>query len=146
MQIYEAADRAGLDRRLVRAVVLAESGGDPEARSPRGAVGLMQITPVTLQEVKRQNPALPDSDLTDPVYNLSVGTAYLASLMKRFDNDLTLALAGYHMGPTRVARLKRKHPTLSSQQLVDRFAGPQTKAYLRIVRELILEDTVETEN
>ena len=137
--IVEHADATALPRDLVRAVVLAESGGYAAAESPKGAVGLMQITPITLKEVRRHDPDLPRGDLTDPAFNLRVGTAYLAYLLDRFDQDRTLALAAYHMGPTAVRRLQRAHPQLTPEQLVARHAGPQTRAYVAKVTRLVGE-------
>ena len=130
--IERHAAAADLPVELVRAVVRVESSGNPRAVSNKAARGLMQITPITHEEVQRRF-GLADGDLFDPDYNLRVGTIYLRYLLDRFDADLTLALAAYHMGPTRVASLRRKHPQLSSEELVKRFAGPQTRAYVRRV-------------
>ncbi|MDX1682892.1 MAG: hypothetical protein R3336_07230, partial [Phycisphaeraceae bacterium] len=60
-------------------------------------------------------------------------TTYLAQLWDRFKRDPHLTVAAYHMGPTRVARLRRRHPQLSGPELVARFAGPATRAYVRKV-------------
>jgi soluble lytic murein transglycosylase len=132
--IRQYAEAAQLDPALVRAVVLAESSGNPNALSHANAKGLMQITPITHEEAIRRFD-LADGDLFNPLYNLKVGTRYLAYLHDRFDNDRTLALAAYHMGPTRVARLRREHPHLSPAELVAQKAGPQTRAYVKRVLE-----------
>ncbi len=131
--IDEKAEQAGVDPLLVRAVVLAESSGNPEAHSSAKAKGLMQITPITHEDAM-QRFDLPDGDLFDPDYNLTVGTRYLAYLLNRFDDDVTLALAAYHMGPTRVSKLRRENPKLSPNELVEKFAGPKTKAYVKRVK------------
>ena len=68
-------------------------------------------------------------DLFDPDYNVAVGTTYLAYLLKRFDNDRTLAVAAYHMGPTAIRRAMYADPGLSSLDLVQKHGGPQTRAY-----------------
>ncbi|MEM6458137.1 MAG: lytic transglycosylase domain-containing protein [Planctomycetota bacterium] len=128
--IEDRAAAAGLDAELVRRVVRAESGGDPRAESPRGARGLMQVTDITLRDVRQRNPELPGGDLFDADYNLTVGTTYLAYLLERFDGDVTLALTAYHMGPTRVRRVQRANPGITPAQLVARHAGPQTRAYV----------------
>ena len=137
--ITEHAEATDLPRDLVRAVVLAESGGHAAARSNKDAVGLMQITPITLKEVRRHHPDLPRGDLTDPAFNLRVGTAYLAYLLDRFDGDQTLTLAAYHMGPTAVRRLQRAHPDLSPDALIDAHAGPQTRAYVKKVAQTVAQ-------
>ncbi len=134
--IREYAASTGLPVSLVRAVVLIESSGRPAVRSERDAVGLMQITPITLTDVLQRNPEIPKGDLTDPAYNVRIGTTYLAYLLKRFDQDERLALAAYHMGPTAIARARRQHPKLSSEALIKRVAGPKTRAYVaNVLRE-----------
>lgn len=132
-QIREYADAAGLPVELVRAVVTAESGGDPDARSNRGAVGLMQITAITEKDVLQRHPGWAAGDLTDPAYNLKIGTTYLAYLIDRFDGDEMLALTAYHMGPTAVRRIQRKQPGITPTQLLADHAGPMTRAYVRKV-------------
>ena len=128
--IRQHADAAGLPFPLVLEVVRAESSGNPRARSGADARGLMQITPITHDHVLERNRALRRGNLYDPDHNLRVGTLYLSELMRRFDSDLPLVLAAYHMGPTAVADLRRKHPTLDSRALIARHAGPKTRAYV----------------
>ena len=131
----DAAAETGLDPALLRAVVLCESSGDPLAESGAGARGLMQIMPMTHLEAERRF-EIPRGDLFDPEHNVEVGSRYLAYLLDRFDGDARLAVAAYHMGPTRVARLKRENPAMDSVALVAAFAGPATRAYVeRVQRE-----------
>lgn len=132
-QIREHAEATGLDPELVRAVVTAESGGDPDAKSNRGAHGLMQITAITEKDVLQRHPSLERGDLFDVDYNLRIGTTYLAYLIKRFDGDRMLALTAYHMGPTAVRRIQRENPGITPEELLAEHAGPQTRAYVRRV-------------
>ncbi|BAM02197.1 lytic transglycosylase domain-containing protein [Phycisphaera mikurensis] len=125
----DASARHGLDPALLRAVVLCESGGNPDAVSSAGAHGLMQIMPMTHKEAQRRF-GMEAGDLFDPVHNVEVGSRYLAYLLERFDGDRRLAVAAYHMGPTRVARLLRENPQMSSERLVAAHAGPMTRAYV----------------
>lgn len=126
--VQKYARAANLPPELVRSVIRCESGGDPEAHSKADARGLMQITPQTQQEVCRRV-GLSEGDLYNADYNILVGTCYLRQLLDRFDGDALLAVAAYHMGPSRVAQLRVEHPQLSSQELVGQYAGPATRAY-----------------
>lgn len=123
------ADEQGLDLSLVRAVVQAESSWDWQAQSGKDARGLMQVTPIALADV-RERFDVGRGDLFDVDYNLRVGTLYLAYLLKRFEGDVTLAVAAYHMGPTAVAKGLRENPGLASDELVKKIGGPQTRAYV----------------
>ena len=95
--IERYARSQALDPQLVRAVVQAESGFDPQARSTKGAMGLMQLMPETARE-------LGVSDPWDPEQNIRGGTRYLRQMLKRFGGDLEKALAGYNAGPSAVER------------------------------------------
>ena len=142
-RIETYARQAGLPSELVHAVVAVESGGDPKAVSYANARGLMQITPITLADVQSRFdvPAGGVEDLYDPDYNLHIGTVYLAYLLERFEGDTKLALAAYHMGPTAIARLRREHPALSTDELLkldgENQVGSKTRAYVKKVMGLV---------
>ena len=125
----------GLEEALVRAVVVAESSGNPYARSSVGATGLMQILPAAESDVLRDR-GYARGDLEDPDYNLKIGTAYLKSLMDRFDRKPELAVAAYHMGASRLRRLQNKHPRLEDMTLIRQKANPTTRAYVLRVMKL----------
>lgn len=95
--IREAAQRYGIDPALVRAMIWVESRYDPYAVSPRGARGLMQLTPTTARSVGVAN-------AFDPRQNVFGGVKYLSLLLKEHDGDLRLALASYNAGPAAVRR------------------------------------------
>jgi hypothetical protein len=111
-----AARRHSLDPDLVQAVVAVESGFRPDAVSPKGAQGLMQLMPYTAR-------ALGVKDSFDPAANLDGGTRYLRALIKRYDGDVTRALAAYNAGEGAVARHGGVPPY------------PETLAYVRKVLE-----------
>ena len=86
-----AAEKYGLDPKLVKSVVIVESGGDPRAVSHKGAAGCMQLMPGTAADLGVRN-------RLDPWQNIAAGTQYLRDLLVRFNGDLVLALAGYNAG------------------------------------------------
>lgn len=86
-----AAERHGVDPKLIKSVVVVESGGDPEAISRKGAAGCMQLMPGTARGLGVKN-------RFDPWQNIAAGTKYLRDLLVRFNGDLVLALAGYNAG------------------------------------------------
>jgi soluble lytic murein transglycosylase-like protein len=97
--IEDTADRYRLDSLLLLAVVQTESGFDAGAISPAGAQGLMQLMPSTAQTYGAAR-------LTDPHANVRAGARYLRDLLRRFDDNLELALAAYNAGPAAVRRAR----------------------------------------
>jgi soluble lytic murein transglycosylase-like protein len=92
-----AARRHGLDPDLVMAVVSVESGFRPQALSPKGAQGLMQLMPKTAS-------SLGVADAFDPAQNLDGGARHLGQLLTLYGGDLTRALAAYNAGEGAVDR------------------------------------------
>ncbi|MFH1845496.1 MAG: lytic transglycosylase domain-containing protein [bacterium] len=91
-EIGNATRTNQVDPSLVLSVILVESNGDATAQSPKGAMGLMQLMPATALHLDVQDP-------WRPADNIMGGTKFLAQLLKRYDNRLDLALAGYNAGP-----------------------------------------------
>ena len=112
-EIAEAARQYSVDPALVRAVIHAESGFNPRARSPKGAMGLMQLMPGTARMLGVNDPHLPGS-------NIAGGARYLATLLGRFKNDVSLATAAYNAGPEAVQRHAGIPPYPETQVYVQR--------------------------
>jgi soluble lytic murein transglycosylase-like protein len=111
--VERAASAHGVPVELVLGVIQVESSFDPSARSSAGARGLMQLMPRTAESLARRL-GRDRFDLEDPEFNIEAGTAYLAYLLRRFDGDLSLALAAYNAGPVRVQRLAASGQALSA--------------------------------
>jgi len=109
----EASRRYGLDPSLVLAVVAVESGFRPEAVSPKGAQGLMQLMPRTAA-------ALGVSDPLDPEQNLDAGVRHLEALLKQYNGDLRRALAAYNAGQGAVAKYSGVPPYRETREYVKR--------------------------
>jgi hypothetical protein len=95
--ITNAAENHSLDPRLVKSVMLVESGFNASAVSNKGASGLMQLMPATAQRHGVKN-------VHDPAQNIAGGTRYLSHLLELFDGNLEKSLAAYNAGEGAVAR------------------------------------------
>ena len=113
--IERTAREEGVDPALVAAMITQESGGNPEAVSPAGARGLMQLMPATAR-------MLGVEDVFDPQQNLSGGVRYISQLMERFGGDEKLALAAYNAGPGTVDRYGGVPPYRETTNYVKRVS------------------------
>lgn len=107
------ANRNGLPESLVKAVIQAESGGNPRAESHCGARGLMQLMPATAAEMGIYN-------LFDPDENIAGGTQYLSQMIKMFNGNTELALAAYNAGPGAVKKYRGVPPYDETKTYVKR--------------------------
>ena len=116
-EIRAAAQVFAVDESLIRAIIHAESAYQPEALSPRGAQGLMQLMPATQEELQI-------TDVFDPGNNIEGGTLYLSRLLEQFNQSVDLATAAYNAGPGAV----REYGGIPPYQ--------ETKEYVRRVKIL----------
>ncbi len=112
--VNSASDRQRLDPDLVNSVIRAESGFNPHAVSPKGALGLMQLMPQTASELGVPN-------AFDPQANVEGGTRYLRELLERYNFDLIKALAAYNAGSRRVEQYRGVPPYLETRAYVARI-------------------------
>ena len=110
--IDRLAAEHGVEPKLVRAVIQVESGYQERARSPKGAMGLMQLMPATARQYAVADPY-------DPVANIEAGIAHLRSLLDRFPT--ALALAAYNAGEAAVVRFHGIPPYPETQDYVSRI-------------------------
>ena len=116
--VQEAASYTQLEPALLHAVIQTESAYNPQAVSPKGAVGLMQLMPATAKRFGV-------SDRTNASSNVYGGARYLRYLLRLFNNNLNLALAGYNAGENAVIRYGNQIPPYQ-----------ETKSYVRKVLAL----------
>lgn len=113
----QAANQHQIDQDFIEAVIKAESSGNPHARSPKGAQGLMQLMPKTAGQLGVTDPY-------DPAANVDGGTRHLRALLEMYNGDAIKALAAYNAGANRVAQYHGVPPY------------PETQAYVRrIIRD-----------
>jgi soluble lytic murein transglycosylase-like protein len=110
--VHRVSLRYGMDPNLVSALVHVESRGQPSARSPKGALGLMQIMPGTGRRYGVRSAAA----LLEPATNVDAGVRYLRDLMSMFPGRVDLALAAYNAGEGAVLRHGRRVPPYAETQ------------------------------
>ncbi|MEW6734511.1 MAG: transglycosylase SLT domain-containing protein [Acidobacteriota bacterium] len=159
--IKRVSSSYGLDPALVQALIYEESYFDRDARSSAGAIGLMQVTPISVREWSRvtgkqrlssafrntiRDRSLDISQLTDaelltyPEINLNIGCWYLDQLMRRYADQkepLPMVLASYNAGPTHALRWQERASARSHEpttnQYIEQIDFPETKHYVRSI-------------
>lgn len=120
--IQQAAQQHGVSEGLIKAVMHTESGFNVNARSPVGAQGLMQLMPATARRFNVSN-------AYDPQENIMAGAKYLAWLLKRFNGNTSLALAGYNAGEGNVAKYGGVPPFRETQDYIRRVTSRYSNLY-----------------
>jgi len=137
--VTRQADRQQLASSLIYSIIRRESAFYPQARSPAGAQGLMQLMPNTAREVAQKHglSSFNPRDALDTDINIQLGSAYLAELVNRYDHPV-LAIAAYNAGPSRVnqwlVRLNDSN-SIEADQWVDTLPFFETRRYVRQVLE-----------
>lgn len=125
--LRSASQQYNLDYELLKAVIATESGFDPQAVSPKGAIGLMQVIPDTAVRygVSADRASSIERKLADPAINIRTGSRFLRYLINLFQGRLDLALAAYNAGEGAVQRAGNRIPNY-----------PETQNYVKTVLQL----------
>lgn len=141
-EIRKAARKNDLDPYLVMALIRQESAFNPNARSHVGATGLMQIMPATGNELgQRIYGRFQQARLADPEVNLELGTHYLARVIRLFDGNVELALAGYNGGPYRILRWRKEQRGKPLDEFIEGIPLAESRGYVK--RITLLRSTYE---
>jgi soluble lytic murein transglycosylase-like protein len=123
--IRAAAEKHGVDEKLIEHVIAVESKFNPRAVSHKQALGLMQLLPRTAARFSV-------ADAFDPAQNIDAGTRYLKELLDRYSGNLPLALAAYNAGPEMVERYRGVPPF------------PETQRYVRQITARLAQEKIST--
>ncbi|MDS1030753.1 lytic transglycosylase domain-containing protein [Bacillota bacterium LX-D] len=132
--IVDSAQRSNLSPNLVLAVIRVESKFRADAKSPRGACGLMQLMPETAKWVtKKMGISYAEEKLFDPEFNIKVGSWYLAYLISEFNGNVPAALAAYNGGRGNVRQWLDKGIWLGSTEDIDKIPFKETRQFIERV-------------
>jgi soluble lytic murein transglycosylase-like protein len=144
----EAAKTHRIDFELLQALIVAESGFDPLAVSPKGAIGLMQLMPDTAKRfgVNADKKTSVEQKLRDPKININAGAKYLRTLINMFPGQMELAIASYNAGEGAVQKYGNKIPPYKETQ---NYVKTVIQTYLALKPPLViasLRSATTTEN
>ena len=130
-----AAHKQDVAPALLRAVARQESAYQPDARSPVGARGLMQLMPATAKLVTKRArlPASYAGQLNDPKINIQLGSYHLAWLIERFNGQRPLAIAAYNAGEHRVDRWIKNKAQMPTDVWIETIPFRETRNYVKNV-------------
>jgi soluble lytic murein transglycosylase-like protein len=117
--VRDAARRTGLPAALVESVARVESNLRPDAVSPKGALGVMQLMPATARAL--------DADPHDTAQNIDAGARLLRDLLIKYDGDVVKALSAYNAGSGAVDRYRGMPPYAETQDYVDKVIRAYVK-------------------
>ena len=119
--IRAAAQKHGLDEKLITRLIASESNFNPKAVSRKQALGLMQLLPRTAAQYAVLN-------AFDPAQNIEGGVHYLKDLLEKYSGNLALALAAYNAGPDTVERYRGVPPFAETRNYVKRITSALAQA------------------
>lgn len=134
--VVSSAKASSVPEELVWSIMRAESQYRAEARSPVGAMGLMQIMPFTGERVAKDllgRGAFQSADLQDPEINVKFGARYLQRLVEKFSGSVPLVAAGYNAGPHRVQNWLKGFGALRMDEFIEHIPFVETRNYVKKV-------------
>lgn len=131
-EVLALSETKGLEAAWTYGVIRRESAFVSDARSPRGATGLMQLMPATAKHISRSLKVRYRglSTLLQPETNLKLGTGYLARMMTRFDNQTVLATAAYNAGAQRVKKWLPGETAMDADRWIETIPYKETREYV----------------
>jgi soluble lytic murein transglycosylase len=132
--VKNAARQTSLNEHYIYAVTRQESAFKTDAKSPSGAIGLMQLLPATAKAVaKKSGLSFKQKDLLEPEKNITLGSRYLSQLLSTFDGNRILATAAYNAGPTRVKKWLNKEDNhkLAYDVWIETIPYKETRNYVQ---------------
>ena len=134
-EIERASQKTKLEKSFILSIIRQESAFNVRARSPADAFGLMQLIPSTAKQVSKQNkiPYRGYGDLYRPAKNIHLGSAYLAKLLKKYDQNFILAVSAYNAGSTPVNKWKNELDFWTPLEFVENIPYEETRTYVRLI-------------
>lgn len=132
-QVQNAAKQINVEPPLLFAIARQESAFATDARSPAGAMGLMQLMPATARQTARSIGVKYNYwSLIDPDHNIQLGSTYINQLMEQFDGNRVLAAAAYNAGPNRVKRwIKSSEQQVPYDVWIETIPFKETRKYVQ---------------
>ena len=132
--VAKNATLCGVDESLVHSIIRAESNYSATAKSPVGAIGLMQLMPATAKTMNRaKNGTFTADSLTKPDINIAYGTRHLRDLLHSYDGDQVMAIAAYNGGSGNVNRWRKTFGSLRQDEFVENITYGETREYVKKV-------------
>ncbi len=134
-RVSELEQSRSITKGLIHSLMRQESAFDPEARSPVGAEGLMQLMPTTAEEAAKEAKltSYRIEEIRAPEVNLTIGSFYIAKMLKTFQGSLPLAVASYNAGPGAVSRWVEMAKEHEADVFVARIPFEETRTYVQKV-------------
>lgn len=130
---------------LIRAMIQVESNNKPDAKSPAGAAGLMQLMPETGKWLHGKYKLGGNYDPYNPEQNVEIGSRYIKDLIKKYSYDVPLALAAYNFGPGNVDKLLKNTGGVKFEDISDSLPS-ETREYPKKIWEALNQLKQEQED